>query len=279
MIFALWANLHGGWIVGGGLVVVWTAVAFIQWRDDRGTLLVVGIASLAATLLNPYGVALWLFLAETVRLERPDIVEWQPIWRVGVVAMVMWLMPVITFVVSVVRRGPPSLATALALASLAFGSALVLRLGPLFVLATVVLVSRTWPDEDDSLADVVSRPWVDAAVVAIAVMLGLWVQAIPRCIVIAKPGVVSSGPDVVAGEALKGRQGRLVTVFNWGEYALWHFGPTLKVSIDGRRETLYADDTIRAQAAILQGAPTGLRLRLAAVPDPGSKTLRCARGV
>jgi hypothetical protein len=267
VIFALWANLHGGWVVGGGLVVVWTAVAFIQWRDDRGQLLLVGIASLAATLLNPYGVALWVFLAETVRLERQDIVEWQPMWRVGVVAMVMWLVPVITFVVSVVRRGPPSLATALALAGLAFGSAWVLRLGPLFVVTSVALLSRTWPDEDDSLADVVSRPWVDAAVVAIAVMLGVWVQVIPRCIVIAKPGVVSSGPDVVAGEALKGRQGRLVTAFNWGEYALWHFGPTLKVSIDGRRETLYADDTIRAHAAILQGAPAGLAVLAQLNPD------------
>jgi len=267
VIFALWANLHGGWIVGGGLVVLWTAVAFIQWRDDRGQLLVVGIASLASTLLNPYGIDLWVFLAETVRLNRPNIAEWQPIWHVGVVAMVMWLVPVITIVVSVVRRGPPSLATALVLASLAFGSALVLRLGPLFVLTAVVLVSRTWPDEDDSLADVGSRPWVDAAVVAIAVMLGLWVQAIPRCIVIAKPGVGSFGPDVVAGEALIGRQGRLVTAFNWGEYALWHFGPTLKVSIDGRRETLYADDTIRAQAAIQQGAPAGLAVLAQLNPD------------
>lgn len=78
LVFAIWANLHGGWIVGGGLVVVWTAVAFIQWRDDRGQLLLVGIASLAATLLNPYGVNLWVFLAETVRLDRADTAEWQP---------------------------------------------------------------------------------------------------------------------------------------------------------------------------------------------------------
>jgi hypothetical protein len=131
----------------------------------------------------------------------------------------------------------------------------------------VVLLSRTWRDGDDSLADVVSRPWVDGAVVAIAVMLGLWVQAIPSCIVITKPGVGSWAPDVVAGEALKGRQGRLVTAFNWGEYALWHFGPSLKVSIDGRRETLYADETVKAQGAILQGAPTGLAVLAQLNPD------------
>jgi len=267
VIFALWANLHGGWIVGGGLVAVWTAVAFIQRRNDRGQLLLVGIASLAATLLNPYGIGLWVFLAETVRLDRANIAEWQPIWRAGTLAIVMWLVAATTIVVSVVRRGPPSLATAIALAGLAFGSARVLRLGPLFVLAAVVLLSRTWPDKDDGFADVVSRPWVDAAVVAIAVMLGLWVQAIPRCIVIATPGDGSYGPDVVAGESLKRSQGRLVTSFNWGEYALWHFGPILKVSIDGRRETLYADETVNAQAAILQGVPAGLAALTQLNPD------------
>jgi hypothetical protein len=257
VVFAIWANLHGGWIVGGGLVVVWTAVAFIQQRDDRAEVLVVGVASLAATLLNPYGINLWMFLAETVRLNRADIAEWQPIWR-GAGPFVLWLMPAAIVVVSVVRRGPPSLATAIAITGLAFASMRVLRLTPLFALAAVALLSLTWPDEDDSLADVVWRPWVDAGFVALTVVLGLWVQAVPRCILISKPGVGSSAPDLVAGEALKGRQGRLVTSFDWGEYALWHFGPALKVSIDGRRETLYTDSTVASQAAILRGAPAGL---------------------
>jgi hypothetical protein len=267
LVFALWANLHGGWIVGGGLVVVWTAVAFIQRRNDRGELLLVGIASLAATLLNPYGVNLWLFLAETVRLDRADIAEWQPIWRAGVVPIAVWSIAATTIVVSVARRGPPSRATAVALGGLAFGSARVLRLGPIFVLTAVALLSRTWPDENDSRADVVSRPLVDTGLVTLTVMLALWMQAIPRCIVIAKPGVSSYAPDVVAGESLKGSDGRLVTAFNWGEYALWHFGPALKVSIDGRRETLYADDTVKAQAAILQGVPAGLTALAQLNPD------------
>jgi len=29
--------------------------------------------------------------------------------------------------------------------------------------------------------------------------------------------------------------------FNWGEYLLWHAGPRVKVSMDGRRETVYSD--------------------------------------
>jgi len=28
--------------------------------------------------------------------------------------------------------------------------------------------------------------------------------------------------------------GRMATWFDWGEYAIWHFGPAVKVSVDGR---------------------------------------------
>src|SRR4030095_3604637 len=83
LVFALWANLHGGWIVGGGLVFVWAAIAVIQRREDGLRLVLVGIATLAATLVNPYGVRLWMFLLETVRIGREDIAEWEPIWRGG----------------------------------------------------------------------------------------------------------------------------------------------------------------------------------------------------
>jgi hypothetical protein len=34
--------------------------------------------------------------------------------------------------------------------------------------------------------------------------------------------------------------GNMAVHFDWGEYALWHLGPQIKVSIDGRRETVYS---------------------------------------
>ena len=36
-----------------------------------------------------------------------------------------------------------------------------------------------------------------------------------------------------------GVAGNLAVEFGWGEYVLWHLGPCVKVSIDGRRETIY----------------------------------------
>jgi hypothetical protein len=40
-------------------------------------------------------------------------------------------------------------------------------------------------------------------------------------------------------------RGNLAVPFTWGEYALWHLGPGVKVSIDGRRETVYSEEIYR----------------------------------
>ena len=50
----------------------------------------------------------------------------------------------------------------------------------------------------------------------------------------------------------------LITSFNWGEYALWHLGPRLRVSMDGRRETVYTDLRLAEYQAIVHGRPEGL---------------------
>jgi hypothetical protein len=36
-------------------------------------------------------------------------------------------------------------------------------------------------------------------------------------------------------------KGRMLTWFDWGEYALWHLSPEIKISMDGPRETVYSD--------------------------------------
>ena len=51
-------------------------------------------------------------------------------------------------------------------------------------------------------------------------------------------------PDRAAAAQLRGRRGRVWNTFDWGEYTIWQFGPALRVSIDGRRETVYSDEVL-----------------------------------
>lgn len=48
-------------------------------------------------------------------------------------------------------------------------------------------------------------------------------------------------------------RGNMAVPFDWGEYVLWHVGPAVKVSIDGRRETIYSDEAYEQSRHFEQG--------------------------
>src|SRR5262249_1693193 len=75
VVFLVWANLHGGWLIGLGAVVVRTVVTPTKRR------VLVALSSAAATLITPYGFSLWRSLADAVGLGWSEVVEWQPVWR------------------------------------------------------------------------------------------------------------------------------------------------------------------------------------------------------
>ena len=255
--FALWANLHGGWIVGGAIVAIVTAVGFAQRDERRWLLLIAGVASFAATLATPFGTDLWAFLAETVRLGRADVSEWQPIWRLGPDSIALWLATVSFAGITLwrIRVGGRALAV---VAVFAFAAARVDRLGPLFTLVTVALLSGHFPPQPAGAHDLRTRGAlgvVDALAVGIAVAAMFAIDLARPCIALTP----SVSPDTKTAEALRGRAGRLATFFDFGEYALWHFGPALQVSTDGRRETVYHDATFQAQLSVVNGTPSGIK--------------------
>ena len=55
-LFAAWANLHGGWIVGGGVLALWTCALLVTGERQRAFwCAAAGAASLIATLATPMG--------------------------------------------------------------------------------------------------------------------------------------------------------------------------------------------------------------------------------
>src|SRR4029077_7977375 len=98
LFFAAWVNLHGGWIVGLAALGVWMLGDAWQRRSIRWTLTVTAFGALAllATLINPYGLGLWQFLADTVRPDRPDITDWKPLLQLPpAILVVECILPLI----------------------------------------------------------------------------------------------------------------------------------------------------------------------------------------
>ena len=263
VLFAAWANHHGGWVVGLGVLWVWAAAeALIARRSLREWTLVV-VASTLATLVTPYGWILWEFVLRTVRVERA-ILEWLPMSTNHWLNWAPWLLVIVAAIWTLRRDTPHRAAIAAVLAMLAYGSLRVFRIESLFILAAAVLLSdafcRRWPSRSQPLQR--AHPAAEWFIAATAFLLptvaaaGIFASTL-RCL----PTLADRPADVEAVQWLRTAQrGRLVTYFDWGQYAIWHLAPRLKVSMDGRRETVYSDARIAEHDAIVAGTPVGFQI-------------------
>jgi hypothetical protein len=278
-LFAVWVNLHGGWIVGAGLLVVWTSVQMCRPHAPRALIAGVALLSALATLVNPYGWQMWAFLAGTVRMSR-DIAEWRPLLTLPVLDWVPWLLVVVGVIVCAVSKPRPPLERLAMVAMLAYSAFRVARTAPLCVVAAAVLMRPSVlatrfnvPFSFDPPSRSALRGFA-AALLALAVISGAVNTRLARCIPIAGDW----SPDLVAGQALIDSKvrGKMATWFDWGEYALWHLGGGLRVSMDGRRETIYSDTVLEEHFALYEGTPEGVAYLQRLSPDyvwlPASKT-------
>jgi hypothetical protein len=253
-LFAIWVNLHGGWIVGFGVFGLWTAMSLFDasWRARSFLALVIGAAA-AATLVSPYGFEMWTFLADTVRVERPMIGDWQPTYAL---APGFWGAWIAGFVISIaaIRRGLPARSWAALAITVGLGvmAVRVSRLDAFFTIAAVFLAARSFRREQEAVTwqppiDRVARVRPDVArwsLATCAVILAAAVTTRASSIPVASGTV----PDAHVAQFVRDQRltGKMLTWFDWGQYVIWHFGPRLQVSMDGRRETVYSDDVIAA---------------------------------
>jgi len=104
VLFALWANSHGGFVAGicvFNLLLVFRAIeAFKVGRDItviRRCVLLITVCSLT-TLINPYGIELHLWLIESLRIPRPEVMEWHPPNLFGPDSLKIWALIGFSFV-------------------------------------------------------------------------------------------------------------------------------------------------------------------------------------
>ena len=256
LVFATWVNLHGGWIVGGGVLLFWvllTLPANVE-RAQKVTLFICGVASLLATLVNPYGWRMWLFLQQTVGLGRAEITDWQPPYRLGLGFMALWMSVLAVAVVGAMRHwrsNDRELRRLAVVAMLAVGSFQVSRLLSFFVLAVVLLLGRdiaaaftSWRAQRRSAPRATGRLATAIALIVFVTLIGGASVISARNLTCVRIGDDQPEPEVVAMAQSRELRGRLAIWFDWGEYAIWHLAPALQVSIDGRRETVYTDRVV-----------------------------------
>jgi hypothetical protein len=245
-LFALWANLHGGWVVGLGVLGLWAGIAALTGRVSWkwGSLAVA--ASIAGSALNPYGWRLWVFLWETVGLNRRDISEWQPMLN-HPPRFIIWVVGVIVLAVAWRRGGATGVLRFVPSVVLGLLALKVVRLDGFFVVAAVMMLGPMWAGLGPARLPLSRQPSVnELLVVAIMAITGLsfigyGALKTAACLPVDTDAQVMPEPQAVKFARSNGLHGRVVTWFDYGEYAIWHLAPELNVSYDGRRETVYSE--------------------------------------
>jgi hypothetical protein len=270
-LFALWANLHGGWLVGLGVLGLWVAVRLVQpVGPSRVVWAAAGLLSVAATGCTPYGVQLWQFLWETVGLGRADISEWQTLAVAPIFDWIPWTVAAIALTVAIARGRPPFVyaLTSVVLMLLAFK---VIRLVPFFVMAVAYLLGPHVARRE--AAPAAPTPPPKRAELAFVVALALTSVIAGGVTSVRNLACISSAESWVGDRAARtfieqrGWSGRMLTWFDWGEYAIWHLHPAFQVSMDGRRETVYSQTLIDQHLAVYFARPGWESILESLAPD------------
>ncbi len=270
----VWANCHGGFLAGFGLVAVY-AVAALGRPRTLVPIVAAGALSLALTLVNPYGLDYWPYLVRAVSMERSGIGEWGPMpmtWQTGPFwALAGW--GVVSGIYHWSRTRQLGVAPALLLAVTFVVSLRHMRHMPFFAIAAcsflpVIAFKPGWTPletpERQQPADRFARRLACAVMLAMALFHVYGLVALDGPFIFDNSGgpssmVIPFPADVVKEARDAGVEGNIAVPFDWGEYVIWHFYGRGKVSVDGRYEECYPEKTLEMVSRFFDAAEPGWR--------------------
>jgi hypothetical protein len=251
LVMLVWANVHGGCVAGFGTVAVYAAFA-VRTRKHVKPMLLVSLACLAVTFINPYGLKFWPNLLRAVLRPRPDITEWQPLPLFAndpfLAFRILFVLVVVLVAVGwrrVAVKSWPGFVLLIITAYLGWRSR---RQVPFFAVATLAFVG---PFLEAALAPFVERfrarlkPEFALAVLYGLVAIFVAAQYLPQASFEINAPV---GHDPVREAdilSLAQAEGNLATPFGWGSYCAWRLHPKIKISMDGRYEAAFPESTFQ----------------------------------
>ncbi|MGC1342609.1 MAG: hypothetical protein WA854_09800 [Candidatus Binataceae bacterium] len=270
-IFVVWANLHGGFIMGLAALGTCAAVGGAQdLAAGRGSarlvrLGAITVGSTLATLLTPYGIGIWMAIAHALAnpFTRVAVADWQPLisstiraFHTGTGAALYGMLPVAIMIIFAVAwfiapdgADLPIVAVAGLMSIAAFMSQ---RNIPIALIALAPALARHgWlarlrlrGEQDATAPAAPSTPepaLIQTVGYAVAIALFAGTGMFSRRLATTEPYPAGA----VAFMQSHGLHGDVLNNFLWGDYLIWHLAPESKVFIDGRYDTVYPQPVLR----------------------------------
>ncbi len=281
LLFALWANLHGGVVFGLLLLCTLLAVeAAAEWPQSRWQGLrrpaATALLCLGATLLNPYGPGVLTYplrLAPARSATRELLTEWlspfdprglrAPLFSWGILVLVAAAVLLVRGASWRERRRESWSALAVAALTLAMAVAS-RRFIPLFAIALSLVVALAAAPLTPLIGRLASSRrmeraprWLGpplraappvAALVAGVLLLRPWQLPADPFLATTLSGLLPvAALDLATGSGLRGG---IFAFYPWGGYVDWRTDGQLPVFVDGRADTVFDDSTVRAYARV-----------------------------
>lgn len=276
LLMLLWANIHGSWTLGLGLLAIWLVARIvdaagrgIQWRTFLAVLrrpLILFWVSLLSVFINPRGVRALVYVMSMAGdpVSQQFGIEWIPSsigHQLGAIFIAGFLLATILLIVSPLRASLFEILCYLVFAILSFKMIRGIIWFGLFMapvvarhleaVATVLLARVRWTRRARPAP---KRPALNLLIATVLVLCSLlttpWLKGYlplsPRL-----QSLIDNTTPIAAVESLKsaGSSGKVFNDLTFGSYLIWAATPDYKVFIDPRLE-LYTIELVNDYFAI-----------------------------
>ncbi|MEJ2725099.1 MAG: hypothetical protein P8175_10735, partial [Deltaproteobacteria bacterium] len=260
-VYVVWVNIHGGFLVGIGLLILYVGGQFFVNYQEKGFVeafiftkrrIFFVVATCLLALINPYGPDLLYHLWKAVTLEeRTKLVpEWRPLWKISWAYVLAWFCSLVVVVYCKPWKSVRQISEAFMIAVTAWVSLWHFRHLSIYAITWLCyapgLVENTLLGETIKKA-VKHNSKLAATIVIIIGILGtlyaiqnrFWSLRIPTKAVEHNEGVPVYPVGVVTYLEDNRFSGNLFVPFDAGSYVSWKLYPNVKVSLDSRFEAAY----------------------------------------
>ena len=267
-LMLIWANLHGGFVSGLGLIIIYAIGEFLNKKEWKQYLLILVPVSLIV-LINPYGIEYVKYLYHALIMPRSLISEWANSFIGWPWRQFFWYK-LLVFIGSVsaiyelcskkFRVKEIDITKYLLFAMTLYLSIKHAKHQTFYGIVTASLFYHTYYDFLEYLKSALGtkiKSIIDkmsfikeSAIYFLLILAGLiFVFNKPLEIVVPE---VSYPVDSVEFIKQNKIYGNLFTLFHWGSYTIWKLYPQNLIAIDGRYEEVFDDELFNSTIKILE---------------------------
>ncbi|OGI02328.1 MAG: hypothetical protein A2Y25_10340 [Candidatus Melainabacteria bacterium GWF2_37_15] len=252
----IWANLHGGFVAGIGLLLIYGVGEFLNQKPCRKYFIAL-LPTALVTLINPYGLKYLQYIFYATTMDRFLIGEWQITnlfysWNTWIIIKIVILISAISIIYFFIKN-KPNFKEIDKVKFILLGITLYLALNHIkhqsfFVISAASFLYHDFYAIFREIGKYINHKILyvldlskNAIIYTIILGCGLFLMIFnPICTIVPINKFPVGAVEFIRQNNIKGN---LVSVFHWGSYIAWKLYPNCLIALDGRFEEVYPEET------------------------------------